>query len=125
MSTARRMTAQSGVGLLIIGVLGLLFARSSLLFGILPINTLLETLYIISGLWLIIASSDDQQMCRVIRIMGPVYGVLGILGLIFPSFDVFGLVPIHGLTAALFVAFALLLVADWLALPTRIRVRHG
>lgn len=51
-------------------------------------------------------------------ILGPVYSVLGMIGLIWPSWGVFGLIPLYGLNVVLFIAFAVLMVYDWLSLPS-------
>jgi Domain of unknown function (DUF4383) len=118
MSTPRKIALWSGLVFLVIGTLGLLLARSGNFLGIFPVNVLLEIAYIVTGLYLLFASTEDAMTRSASMILGPVYGVLGVIGLIWPAWGVFGLVPLYGLNVVLFIAFAVLMVYDWLSIPS-------
>jgi Domain of unknown function (DUF4383) len=118
MSTARRIALWSAVAFLLVGILGLIFVRKGNLLGIFPVNVWLEIAYIATGVWLFAASTEDALTRTASTILGPVYGVLGVIGLIWPSWGVFGLIPLYGLNVALFIAFAVLMVYDWLSIPS-------
>jgi Domain of unknown function (DUF4383) len=117
MSTARKIAIWSGLAFLALGALGLLFARSGNFLGLFPVNVLLEIAYIVTGLSLLFASTNDAMTRNASSVLGPVYGVLGVIGLIWPGWGVFGLVPLYGLNVVLFIVFAVLMVYDWLSIP--------
>lgn len=118
MTTPRKIAFWSGLAFLAIGTLGLLFARWGNFLGILPVNVLLEIAYVATGLWLLFASTNDALTRGASTVLGPIYGVLGVIGLIWPGWGVFGLVPLYGLNVVLFIVFAVLMVYDWLSIPT-------
>ncbi len=118
MSTARKIALWSAVVFLLIGIFGLIFVRAGHFLGLFPVNVLLEIAYIATGVWLFASSTEDALTRTTSRILGPVYGVLGVIGLIWPSWGVFGLIPSHGLNVVLFIAFAVLMVYDWLSIPS-------
>jgi hypothetical protein len=118
MSTPRRIALWSGLVFLFIGTFGLIFARSGNFLGLFPVNVLLEIVYIMTGLWLLYASTDDAATHTAGAILGPIYGVLGVVGLIWPAWGVFGLLPLYGLNVVLFIVFGLLMAYDWLTTPT-------
>jgi Domain of unknown function (DUF4383) len=118
MSTARKIALWSAVAFLLIGIFGLIFVRTGHFLGLFPVNVLLEIAYIATGVWLFAASTEDAMTRTASRILGPVYGALGVIGLIWPSWGVFGLVPLYGLNVVLFIAFAVLMVYDWLSIPS-------
>lgn len=121
MSTPRKIALWWGVAFTIVGVLGLLFARSGNFLGLFPVNVLLEIAYVVTGLWLLIASTEDALTRTASTILGPVYGLLGLVGLLWPNWGIFGLIPLHGLNVVVFVAFGLSMVYDWLSIPSSSR----
>ncbi len=124
--TARKISLWTGVLLLALGLLGLIFMRSSgNLLGIFPMNLWLEFAYITVGIWLWFASTDDDLTRNSSSIIGPVFGILGIVGFIAPNFNLFGLIPMHGLNNVFFLALGAVMLYDWLSLPTPPKSRVG
>jgi hypothetical protein len=72
----------------------------------------------LTGLALAFASSSDEWTHTVSMIVGPLYGVLGIIGLFVRGFNPFGVFPITGLNVALFIVLGVLMLFDWLSTPT-------
>jgi hypothetical protein len=123
---ARKISLWTGVLLAVLGVLGLIFMRSSgNLLGIFPMNLLLEFAYIAVGVWLWFASSDEDLTRSSSSIVGPVFGILGIVGFIAPNFNLFGLIPMHGFNNVFFLALGAVMLYDWLSLPTPPKPRAG
>jgi Domain of unknown function (DUF4383) len=123
---ARKISLWTGVLLLALGLLGLILMRSSGNFlGIFPMNLLLEFAYIAVGLWLWYASTDDELTRRTSGIVGPVFGILGIVGFIAPNFNLFGLIPMHGFNNVFFLVIGAVMFYDWLSVPNTPEPRAG
>jgi Domain of unknown function (DUF4383) len=123
---ARKISLWTGVLLLALGVLGLIFMRSSgNLLGIFPINLWLEFAYIAAGLWLWFASKDDELTRRTSGVVGPVFGILGIVGFIAPNFNLFGLIPIHGINNVFFLFIGAVMFYEFLSVPNTPKTRVG
>ncbi len=88
-------------------------------------NLWLEFAYLAVGLWLWYASTDDDQTRITLSIVGPVFGILGIVGFIAPNFNLFGLIPMHGFNNVFFVALGAVMFYDWLSLPNTPKSRVG
>jgi Domain of unknown function (DUF4383) len=123
---ARKISLWLGVLLTALGVLGLIFMRSSgNLLGIFPMNLWLEFVYIAVGVWLWFASTDDELTRRSSSIVGPVFGILGIVGFIAPNFNLFGLIPMHGFNNVFFLALGAVMLYDFLSVPNTPKPRAG
>ncbi len=123
---ARKISLWTGVLLLALGLLGLILMRSSGNFlGIFPMNLLLEFAYIAVGLWLWYASTDDELTRRSSSLVGPVFGILGIVGFIAPNFNLFGLIPMHGFNNVFFLGLGAVMFYDWLSVPNTPKPRAG
>jgi hypothetical protein len=121
---ARKIALWSGVLLLALGVLGLIFLRSGgNLLGIFPINLWLEFVYIAAGIWLWFVSGDEDLTRQASSIVGPVFGILGIVGFIAPNFNLFGLIPMHGLNNIFFLLIGVVMLYDWLSIPSAPKTR--
>lgn len=119
MTTPRLTALWAGIVLLAIGALGVFFGGSGSLFGIFPITLWLSIAYIVTGLVLAVASTDEVFTHNTSLIVGPVYGVLGLLGLFIRSFNPLGVFPIHGVNVALFLVLGFVMLYDWLSTPSR------
>lgn len=64
------------------------------LLGIFPINTLHNVVHLAIGAALLYGASGHAQAVMMARVIGGVYAVVGLLGLVSP--DTFGLMPIGG-----------------------------
>jgi Domain of unknown function (DUF4383) len=123
---ARKISLWTGVLLLALGLLGVIFMRSSgNLLGIFSMSLWLEFAYIAAGLWLWYASTDDELTRRTSGIVGPVFGILGIVGFIAPNFNLFGLIPMHGFNNVFFVALGAVMFYDFLSVPNTPKSRVG
>jgi Domain of unknown function (DUF4383) len=119
MITARRIDLWVGVAFAALGLIGLLFAPGSAnILGIFPSNTWLEILYLVTALFLFYGAANDERAPSYAGMVGIVYAALGLVGLAFPSFDLFGLIPIHGLNVVLFLVIAAILILDWIVTPS-------
>jgi hypothetical protein len=123
---ARKISLWTGVLLTALGVLGLIFMRSSgNLLGIFPMDLWLEFVYIAVGLWLWYSSTEDELTRRTSSLVGPVFGILGIVGFIAPNFNLFGLIPMHGFNNVFFLAIGAVMLYDWLSVPNTPKSRVG
>ena len=121
---ARKIALRSGVLLLTLGVLGLVFMRGGgSLLGIFPVSLFLEFVYIIVGIWLWFVSGDENLTRQALSIVGPMFGILSIVGFIAPNFNVFGLIPMHGVNNFFFLLIGVVMLYDWLSIPTTPKTR--
>lgn len=107
MSPVRIATLAFGAVYVLVGVLGFLGepivdagshaemeSASGDLLGIFPINALHNVVHLVIGAALLYGATTHDRAVLAARIVGGVYAVVGLLGLVAP--DAFGLMPIGG-----------------------------
>jgi hypothetical protein len=120
MGLARTVAVALGVVYLIVGVAGFIpplvtgspppdmpSATGSLL-GIFPINALHNVVHLVIGAALVYGSTATRSAIQVSRVVGIVYLIVGVLGIVAP--DTFGLMPIGGTDILLHLGTALVLL---------------
>ncbi|MBC7905391.1 MAG: DUF4383 domain-containing protein [Rhodospirillaceae bacterium] len=100
-----------GIGFLAVGILGfvprlltapegqpslMIEAGHGNLFGLFPVNVLLNLVHLIFGIWGVVVWRAFAASRVYSRSVAIIYGVLTIMGLIPGLHTVFGLVPLHG-----------------------------
>lgn len=109
--TAARRTAQIfGVGLVAIGVSGFFFTGMSMdadldtaprLFGLFPVNVLLNVVYVLFGAWGVAAARQHASARSYAQIAGVAFLGFAALGFVLP--ELFDLLPIGGVNIGLHV----------------------
>jgi hypothetical protein len=104
MSLARTVAAILGVIYVLVGVVGFLpdplvqassaASATGALLGVFPINLLHNVVHLVIGASLLYASMATATAIMVSRVIGGVYVVVGLLGLVSPNG--FGLLPLGG-----------------------------
>jgi uncharacterized protein DUF4383 len=104
MSLARTVAAVLGVVYVLVGVIGFLpdplvqasttASATGALLGVFPINPLHNVVHLVIGASLLYASMATATAVMVSRVIGVVYVVVGLLGLVSPNG--FGLLPLGG-----------------------------
>jgi hypothetical protein len=116
--TTPRMTAMwSGIAMLVLGGLGLFFGGGSLP-GLFPMSLWLAIGFVITGVLLWYASTGDELTHSFSMVIGLVYGILAVIGLLVRGFNLFGILPIEGWNIALFIALGVAMLYDWISTPT-------
>lgn len=130
MSLVRIVTLVFGVVYVIVGILGFLGeplvtdashadmeSASGDLLGIFPINALHNVVHLLIGAALLYGSTEHGRAVLIARIVGGVYAVVGLLGLVAP--DTFGLMPIGGADVLLHLGSAAILLGVTYINPER------
>ncbi len=117
MTTARAVAMWSGIILLALGVLGVLFKSGDTLFGIFPMSVWLAILYVVTGTVLCFASSSNALTHSVSMWMALVFGAMGVIALFVQNFNLFGAFPVQGINVGLFLVFGAIMVYDWMSTP--------
>lgn len=130
MSLVRIVTLVFGVVYVLVGILGFLGdplvtdaghadmeSASGDLLGIFPINALHNVVHLLIGAALLYGSTEHGRAVLVARIVGGVYAVVGLLGLVAP--DTFGLMPIGGADVLLHLGSAVILLGVTYINPER------
>jgi Domain of unknown function (DUF4383) len=117
MTTPRITAMWSGIVMLVLGGLGLFYGGGGSLFGVLPMSLWLAIAFIVTGLILAYASTNEDLTHRVSLWVGSVYTVLAMVGLFVRELDLFGIFPIHGWNIALFVVLGIVMLYDWISTP--------
>lgn len=97
MTTVQRVAQIFGWVFLLVGIIGLYYARTmdmGLLLGVFPVNLLHNVVHILFGVWGIMAARSFAGAKTYAQIGGVIYLLLAVLGFFMPS--LFGLVPIGG-----------------------------
>ena len=97
MTTVQRVAQIFGWVFLLIGIIGLYYARTmemGMLLGVFPVNLLHNVVHILFGIWGIMAARSFAGAKTYAQIGGVVYLLLAVLGFFMPT--LFGIVPIGG-----------------------------
>jgi Domain of unknown function (DUF4383) len=117
--SARTIALFAGIVYAVLGLIGLFFAPgNAFILGLFPSNTPLEIVYLVTAVFLLYAAMEDERAHFYAGLFGSLYILLALIALIFPNWGVFGLFPLYGLNVALFAVMGLVLLYDWIAVPT-------
>lgn len=97
MTTVQRVAQIFGWVFLLIGIIGLYYARTmemGLLLGVFPVNLLHNVVHILFGVWGIMAARSFAGAKTYAQVGGVVYLLLAVLGFFMPT--LFGIIPIGG-----------------------------
>ena len=97
MTTVQRVAQIFGWVFLLIGIIGLYYARTmemGMLLGVFPVNLLHNVVHILFGVWGIMAARSFGGAKTYAQIGGVVYLLLAVLGFFMPN--LLGMIPIGG-----------------------------
>lgn len=119
MTTVQRVAQVLGWIFLIVGVIGLYYARSmsmGMLLGLFPVNVLHNVAHIALGVWGIAAAKTFQGAKTFATVGGVIYLVLALIGYFVPMG--FNIIPLGGNDVWLHVVLGVILVgAGFMARP--------
>jgi Domain of unknown function (DUF4383) len=63
------------------------------------------------------ASTGDELTHSFSMVIGLIYGILAVIGLLVRGFNLFGILPIEGRNIALFIVLCIVMLYDWISTP--------
>jgi hypothetical protein len=112
MTTVQRVAQIFGWVFLLVGIIGLYYARTmemGMLLGVFPVNLLHNVVHILFGVWGIMAARSFAGAKTYTQVGGVVYLLLAVLGFFMPT--LFGIIPIGGADIWLHAVLGLVMAA--------------
>lgn len=118
MSVTHLIALFSGLIFLALGILGFFFVPAGgMLLSILPTNTALEVVYLITGVLLAYAAFAPDYLSATSLLVGTVYALAAIGALVFPAFGLFSYFAVNGANIVFFLIVAVVMFVEWRGIP--------